>query len=331
LFLPSPFVEHLITEGAHLMTPGWLDKWEDRIKAWGFDQSTCRDFFAESCTKLVLLDTGRGECSHEKLAALATFVDRPYEILPVGLDLLKLLLKNHLLDWRSQSSTNSQTPEVPKASADFAMVFDMLSSLVGFESEDQVVRAIFDLLEMICAPNLIVCLPFRNSIAGTPLTSQPATPLPEGLVVMLSGISEKYAWSESGTGFIIRLQQGNELLAVLQLEGFALPQHKESYLNLTLTILPVLVLAISNARNYGQKEISRKLLEEEHIQLQKAFDEIRTLRGIVPICSYCKKIRDDEGYWNQLEKYISDHTDAKFSHGICPACYEREIKGLKAS
>jgi PAS domain S-box-containing protein len=70
-------------------------------------------------------------------------------------------------------------------------------------------------------------------------------------------------------------------------------------------------------------------LEEEHRQLQQAFDEIRTLRGIVPICAYCKKIRDDTGYWNQVEKYVSDHTDAKFSHGICPACFEREMKGIK--
>jgi hypothetical protein len=59
-------------------------------------------------------------------------------------------------------------------------------------------------------------------------------------------------------------------------------------------------------------------------------DEVRTLRGIVLICVYCKKIRDDDGYWNQVEKYISDHTNAKFSHGICPSCYEKEMKILKA-
>jgi PAS domain S-box-containing protein len=72
-------------------------------------------------------------------------------------------------------------------------------------------------------------------------------------------------------------------------------------------------------------------LKEEHRRLQKALDEVKTLRGIVPICAYCKKIRDDEGYWNQVEKYVSDHTDAKFSHGICPACLEREMKAIEAS
>ena len=66
-----------------------------------------------------------------------------------------------------------------------------------------------------------------------------------------------------------------------------------------------------------------------HRRLQQALDEVRTLRGIVPICAYCKKIRDDAGYWSQVEKYVSDHTEAKFSHGICPACFEREMKGIE--
>jgi len=51
--------------------------------------------------------------------------------------------------------------------------------------------------------------------------------------------------------------------------------------------------------------------------------EIGTLRGILPICASCKKIRDDKGYWNQIEAYIRDHSDVEFSHGICPDCMKR--------
>ena len=58
-------------------------------------------------------------------------------------------------------------------------------------------------------------------------------------------------------------------------------------------------------------------------ELQEALAEIKTLKGFIPICASCKKIRDDEGYWNQLEAYISKHTDAVFSHGLCPECAER--------
>ena len=59
-----------------------------------------------------------------------------------------------------------------------------------------------------------------------------------------------------------------------------------------------------------------KLLAE----LSEAAAKIRVLNGLLPICAWCKKIRDDHGYWNQLERYISDHSDAAFSHGICPDC-----------
>jgi PAS domain S-box-containing protein len=55
-------------------------------------------------------------------------------------------------------------------------------------------------------------------------------------------------------------------------------------------------------------------------KLQDALDKIKVLRGILPICASCKKIRDDKGYWNQIENYIKDHSEANFTHGICPDC-----------
>jgi len=54
--------------------------------------------------------------------------------------------------------------------------------------------------------------------------------------------------------------------------------------------------------------------------LKQNLDEIKTLSSLLPICSSCKKIRDDNGYWNQIEAYICTHTDAEFTHGICPDC-----------
>ena len=71
----------------------------------------------------------------------------------------------------------------------------------------------------------------------------------------------------------------------------------------------------------------RKQLEEEREKLisdlQKALSEVKKLSGFLPICASCKKIRDDQGYWNQIEEYISDHSEAQFSHGICPDCMRK--------
>lgn len=59
-----------------------------------------------------------------------------------------------------------------------------------------------------------------------------------------------------------------------------------------------------------------------HIELKKAREEIQTLRGIIPICARCKKIRNDTGFWEQVEFYIQKHSEARFSHGLCPHCMD---------
>ena len=61
-------------------------------------------------------------------------------------------------------------------------------------------------------------------------------------------------------------------------------------------------------------------LEEAIDDLEDALANIKTLRGLLPICSVCKSIRDDKGYWNRLESYVRDHSSAEFSHGVCPGC-----------
>jgi len=73
--------------------------------------------------------------------------------------------------------------------------------------------------------------------------------------------------------------------------------------------------------------IKRAKIEEEREelikQLQKALDEVKTLEGLIPICSHCKKIRDDSGFWGNVEQYIAKHSNVDFSHGICPDCLKK--------
>lgn len=64
-------------------------------------------------------------------------------------------------------------------------------------------------------------------------------------------------------------------------------------------------------------------IENQNKKLQKLLDEVDTLRGILPICANCKKIRDDDGYWRQVETYFSKHSDLRFSHGCCPNCAKK--------
>ena len=85
-------------------------------------------------------------------------------------------------------------------------------------------------------------------------------------------------------------------------------------------------LAGKNAQ-LEQEIVERKELEQERekliVQLQEALSQVKTLSGFLPICASCKKIRDDSGYWKQIESYLSAHADVTFSHGICPDCAQK--------
>lgn len=67
-------------------------------------------------------------------------------------------------------------------------------------------------------------------------------------------------------------------------------------------------------------------LSDRVTELEVALTRVRQLQGLLPICAYCKRIRDDQNYWNQVETYLAEHTDVQFSHGICPSCFDRVIQ-----
>jgi DNA-binding NarL/FixJ family response regulator len=83
------------------------------------------------------------------------------------------------------------------------------------------------------------------------------------------------------------------------------------------------------ARSIRYARERHKLLSQKTAlvrELQAALEKVKTLEGILPICSVCKKVRSDDGYWDQVEKYVSKHSLATFSHGFCPECLEKEFK-----
>lgn len=88
--------------------------------------------------------------------------------------------------------------------------------------------------------------------------------------------------------------------------------------SLTFMIFSTLI-GIFYRKNKDANEKKSKLI----IQLQESLAEIKILSGLLPICSSCKKIRDDKGYWEEIECYITAHSEAGFSHGICPECTEK--------
>lgn len=100
-------------------------------------------------------------------------------------------------------------------------------------------------------------------------------------------------------------------------------QHEEYEVDefLSSSLVLLVLCLIFSVRRY--RESIQKTRE-----LQKALDEIKILKGIIPICSYCKSIRDDAGSWKQLESYVRSNSSAEFSHGVCPECYNKMMQTM---
>jgi YesN/AraC family two-component response regulator len=91
-------------------------------------------------------------------------------------------------------------------------------------------------------------------------------------------------------------------------------------------IARAITIAMARHQDLMQLRTLNKKLKRMSLELDLALAEVKTLRDFLPICCYCKKVRDDEGYWSQIEAYVEKHTDSKFTHGICPECTEEHYK-----
>ncbi|NJD56519.1 MAG: PAS domain S-box protein [Nitrospirae bacterium] len=119
----------------------------------------------------------------------------------------------------------------------------------------------------------------------------------------------------SGAVFII------EDVTTLKIVQDTLMRHRDKLEEIVEARTRDLTVAYEQLRQENDRRKKTEAEKEALIQqLQEALKQVKTLRGFLPICSSCKKIRDDRGYWNQIESYIKEHSEAEFSHSICPAC-----------
>ena len=120
---------------------------------------------------------------------------------------------------------------------------------------------------------------------------------------------------------VILTGQGSENVAVQALKAGVNDYLIKDPLGNYFQILPVV---IPQAARQCRERIARIRAEEDRkrliVELREALDQVKTLSGIIPICANCKKIRDDKGYWQQVEVYVRDHTEADFSHSLCFEC-----------
>lgn len=110
----------------------------------------------------------------------------------------------------------------------------------------------------------------------------------------------------------------------------AVPGHRSDEIGRLVENVNALInrlLTFIHAERFLRDEVEHEhaLLLEAKQALEQSLAEVKTLQGLLPICAWCKKIRDDEGLWTQIEQYVTENTDARFSHGLCPDCARKEF------
>ena len=119
------------------------------------------------------------------------------------------------------------------------------------------------------------------------------------------------------------LISANQVIGALHFRSKKIKAYDDRDLRLGERIADQIAGAIANAQLFTERKRAEEEREKLILTLQKALSEVKALSGLLPICSSCKKIRDDKGYWNQIEAYIRDHSEANFSHSICPECAQK--------
>lgn len=314
----------ILRAGGYLITPGWLAHWREWLAEAGFDQATARACFAESAKKLVLLDTGVDARSAERLQEFAAYLAQPFEVVPVGLDYLRMTLARLVLEARgaaAQAAAAEALKDANRRLGDYAMASDLVARLAGMQTEAEVIAGILELATMLFAPSELAYVPFVDGQPGPPRLQPPGLAWDAAWLAHWPGGHQGSAALEFEGGFALRIGGAGEPVGILRVSGLAFPQYQRHYQNLALNLTGVCGLAVRNARAY--EKLRRNVGE-----LQDAMANIKTLSGLLPICAACKRIRNEAGYWSQVESYIMKHTDAVFSHGLCPQCIPKYFPDL---
>lgn len=102
--------------------------------------------------------------------------------------------------------------------------------------------------------------------------------------------------------------------------------HRAAHVLVAASVLVAVLLVLANyiaGREMNRRRLAELRQRELIDELQTALAEVKTLSGLIPICAWCKNVRNDRGYWSTVEQYVKAHTDADFSHGMCPECREK--------
>jgi diguanylate cyclase (GGDEF)-like protein len=252
-----------LARNAYLVTPGWLGNWREHLEELGFTGTSAAALFREFARELVLLDTGTSKDAAARLTELARTLALPCSRTPVGLDPVRGLLARLVGDWRldaEQRTAAARDSAHARERADLVATLEFVSRLVVLTSESETIAAIEELCRMLFAPrSLHVVRVDDETIDGT---------VPGHVRSQIAGLHGDWAWTASGTGFMLRVAHAGETVAVIVIDGLAFPEYRSRYLDLARSVARVSGLAIQNTRAYRRLEMAEESLRRTERNLR---------------------------------------------------------------
>ncbi len=256
-------VADAIERGAYLMTPTWLANWPARLAELGFNTGTAADFFQDFARELVLLDTGVSPGAAAELTRLAEVTRLPFSRLAVGIDETRHVLARLVAEWRLEDERRLAYARERKhvgELADRASALDFLGRLALVERESEVIEGIEEMFTMLFAPKRLQYLRVAEGMV------QADAHTPADLLAQMQDMTADWAWTASGTGFLLRIIGAGETLGVIAIEDLTFPDFRDRYLNLALLMVGGCALAVRTARSYQRiNETKTELLNARNL------------------------------------------------------------------
>ncbi len=312
LIAGKKYIEHLISEGSYILSPGWLKNWRNYLKSWGFDQATAQRFFNECAGKLTLLDTGVIPDSADTLKEMGEYLDLPVQLIPVGLDHFRLMFNNVVQTWRLTKVSKKYSDEnklVNRKLADYAMSINLMSKLASRRNETDTINAIFEIFTMLFGADKVYYVQFKEDVVSDILSNH-SDGIDENEILnwIASMVDNDYVIKEKG--FAVRVKNDNHIAGFVIADEIVMPQYINEYVNMAVGITPLCSLVLHNV-----KMVNERLNLEAIIQHNQKLDSVGSLANgiaheinnpINGVMNYAQLIYDRIGKEDELSIYAAE-------------------------
>ena len=271
----SSIVDRFISQGGYLVTAGWLMNWEQYIEGWGFTKETIQGFFRDFAKRIIVLDTGVNQDCQQQATEFSQQAGLPYRIFTIDLMYIRMFVKSIVLEWRLreqklENGLKSEIIDAAKSSAEYAMMFDIISKLSDVLTEQEMIVKLLDTFTLLFKPKKIGYYCIGRITEITTISTENLLLLEE----CIGNSAQRYIYTTSGRGFLLRIEFQSEVYGIVEIEDLAFPEYRSRYLSLMLNISKICGLAISNARKYEtvKQSIDQLQYTNKHDQLTGVYN-----------------------------------------------------------